>query len=168
MQADQCPETRFNQSYIDVISFDQYYDFFDSSVEPAYVWLADHRATPQQQLALIPGTFYRPGKDDPARQAAILQGYFAYAEIENQSCNLPLGPRGVTGSFDGCLVWMVLGWSGDNPTDTTYVGEQDPRLATTVAAAWRAEVATTVRRGLSYELTRPQIVASLIQNWLAD
>jgi hypothetical protein len=167
MQADQCPETRFNQSYIDVISFDQYYDFFDPSVKPAYVWLADHPATPQQQVALLPGTFYRPGKDDPARQAAILQGYFDYAESENQSCNLPLGPRGVTGTYDGCRVWMVLGWSADN-LGTTYVGEQDPQLATTVGAVWRSEVATPVRRGLSYELTRAQIVASLIQNWLTD
>lgn len=167
MQADQCPETRFNQPYIDVISFDQYYDFFDPSVKPAYVWLADHPATPQQQLALIPGTFYRPGKDDPARQAAILQGYFDYAESENQSCNLPLGPREVTGTYDGCRVWMVLGWAADN-LGTTYVGEQDPSLATTVGAVWRAEVATTVRRGVSYELTRPQIVASLIQTWVAD
>ncbi len=159
-----------NQPYIDVISLDQYYDYFDPSVKPRYDWIVAHRATPQQQLALIPGTFYRPGQDDPGRQAGILLGYFAYAEIANQSCNLPLGPRGVTGSFDGCPVWMVLGFAADTfvQDGTTYVGELDPRNAALISTIWREELALPVRPGLSLELTRHQIVSTLMRQWLTN
>jgi hypothetical protein len=158
----------FNSEYIDVISLDRYYDFFYPDVQPYYDWLAAHPATPQQQLALIPGTFYRPGTDDPLRQAEILQGYFDYANNANQSCNLPFGPRGVTGSYDGCRVWMVLGWPADssyadpNSPTTLYVGELDPRLAATVGEVWRAEVALPLRPGLAHQLTRGQILNTVL------
>jgi hypothetical protein len=160
MRNGQCP---LNQPYIDVISLDQYYDFFDPSVKPAYDWLAAHPATPHQQLALIPGTFYRPGSDDPGRQAAILQGYFDYANNANQSCNMPLGPRGVTGTFDGCLVWMVLGFAADTFTQdgTTYVGETDSRAAT-ISAVWRQEIALPIRPDLAHQLTRGQILQTVL------
>jgi hypothetical protein len=159
-----------NQPNIDVISVDEYYDVFDPAVKSRYAWFVAHRATPQQQLALIPGTFYRPGQDDPGRQAGLFQGYFDYADNANQSCNLPLGPRGVTGSFDGCPVWMVLGFAADTfvQDGTTYVGELDPRNAAVISAVWRAELALPVRPGLSLELTRQQIVSTLMRQWLTN
>jgi len=155
-----------NQAYMDVVSEDRYYDYFYPTVEPDYDWLVSHPATPYQQVALVPGTFYRPGHDDPSRQADILDGYFAYAFWQNQTCNLPRGPRGITGSYDGCPVWIVFAWLSGNWTDpkdgTNYVGEVDPRLADTVTAAWRAQVAVPLRPGLDHQLSRGQIV-ELIQ-----
>jgi len=165
-----CP--LMNRAYIDVISLDRYYDFFDPDVKPYYDWLVAHPATPQQQLALFPGTFYRPGGDDPGRQAALLQGYFDYANNENQSCNLSRGSRGMTGSYDGCRVWIVMGWLSGNWTDprsnTLYVGELDPRLAATVAEIWRAEVALPLRPGLAHQLTRGQIILPILTQFLDD
>jgi hypothetical protein len=149
-----------NRAYMDVISLDRYYDFFDPDVRPYYDWLVAHPATPQQQLALIPGTFYRPGADDPGRQAAILQGYFDYANYMNQACNLPLGSRGVTGSYDGCRVWIVLGWlaASFNDGNTQYVGEQDP-TSSAIAAAWRQELALPLRADIPHQPTMRQLQA---------
>jgi len=170
MMQGQCSQTHLNQSYIDVISFDDYYKNF-SELRTPYEWFATYPATPQQQMALVPGTFYKDGKDNPTQQSQYLQGYFAYAEEKNHSCNRPLGPRGVTGSYDGCLVWMVLGWLSNKFTDTgngtTYVGELEPG-AEEIARVWRQEVALPVRGGLSYELTRQQIVSTLLRQWLSD
>ena len=87
-----------NQAYMDVVSEDRYYDYFYPTVEPDYDGLVSHRATAYQQVALVPGTFYRPGHDDPSRQADILAGYFAYASLQNETCNLPRGPRGIPGA----------------------------------------------------------------------
>jgi hypothetical protein len=165
----QCPQTQFNQPYIDVISLDDYGKEFTPGLRTPYEWFATHPATPQQQVALVPGTFYRDGTDNPTQQATYLAGYFSYANEKTLSCNRPLGPRGVTGSYDGCLVWMVMGWLADNFTDngTTYVGELDPRAAP-ISNAWRQEIAIPVRPGLSYERTRQQIVSTLLQQWLSD
>jgi hypothetical protein len=136
-----CWATVFNRPYIDVISADWYYVGF-SEVQPAYNTLALLRAKPSQQVALIPGTFYRSGKDNPATQASIVQGYFPYAYSMNQSCNLPLGDLGATGYFDGCPVWMVLGWLAPNFQDgnTQYVGLFDP-TSSAIKAVWNAELA---------------------------
>ena len=164
MKNGQCP---LNQPYIDVISLDDYYQPFSPELENYYNWIIQHRATPQQQIALIPGTFYGDGINDPTVQAGYLPGYFAYANDKNQSCNLPLGPRGVTGSFDGCLVWMVLGFAADTFTngDTTYVGVLDPR-AVPISTVWRGQVALPIRSGLAYEPAPQQIVSTLIRQWL--
>ena len=136
-----CWAAVFNRPYIDVISVDWYYVGF-SEVQPAYDTLVDVRAKPSQQVALIPGTFYRSGKDNPATQASIVQGYFPYANSRNQSCNLPLGDLGATGYFDGCPVWMVLGWLAPNFQDgsTHYVGLLDP-TSSAIKTAWDAELA---------------------------
>ena len=142
----------FNRAYIDVISADWYYVNF-SSVQPFYTVVSSPtvRPKPDQQLALVPGTFHRTGNDSPlnaVQSASLLQGYFDYANNANQSCNLPLGSRGITGIFDGCPVWIVMGWLANTVTDgQTYFGELDPTSAP-IAAAWRAEVALPLRPDL--------------------
>jgi hypothetical protein len=154
MMESDCP-LALNQPYIDVISLDVYYTPFSTGVKYNYDWLAANPAKPDQQLALIPGTFYRIGIDSPSTQASYLQGYFDYANNANQSCTLSLGSRGVTGSFDGCPVWIVLGWLSGEYTNgnTQYVGELDSRSAP-IAAAWRQEVALPLRADLAQKLTR--------------
>jgi hypothetical protein len=172
-----CPQP-LNQPYIDVISVDAYYRPFDDPhpnsgldyVKEYYDWFVSYPATPQQQLALVPGTFYREGpgvpvvQSIPSEQAAYLQGYFDYANNANQTCNLPLGSRGVTGSYDGCRVWAVMGWLAPNLKDgnTQYVGEQDP-TAGPIAADWRAELALPLRPGLAHQRTRGQAMLPALQ-----
>jgi hypothetical protein len=67
----------------------------------------------------------------------------------NQSCNLPLGDLGATGYFDGCPVWMVLGWLAPNFQDgsTQYVGLLDP-TSSVIKTAWDAELALPVTPGI--------------------
>jgi hypothetical protein len=138
-----------NKPYIDVISVDVYGKRFKPHLKRYYDWLDSHRARPDQQLALIPGTFYRLGKDKPTTQAAYLRGYFDYANRANRRCDLPNGSRGVTGNFDGCRVWIVLGWLGPNYVEAgyTYVGARDARAAP-IANAWRTELALPLRTDL--------------------
>ena len=105
-----CP---LNGPYIDVISMDIYYKVFSPDLFDKYEALYNHRATPYQQFALIPGTFTGGSPNqNGATGASRLSGYFAYAESANQHCDLPLGPMGRTGIYDGCPVWMVAGWFG--------------------------------------------------------
>ena len=161
--------------YMDVISVDSYYKPFPNSnsnsidgVQWYYDFLVPRRATASQQIALIPGTFYRSGKDSQSTQASYIPYFFTYANNANQSCNLPLPSRGVTGSFDGCLVWMVMGFPADTFVDgSEYVGELDPR-ANLIRQVWEGEVAQPIRRGLSIELTRQQIVSTLLTKWLSN
>ena len=161
--------------YMDVISVDSYYSPFTNPnngndyVQKYYDFLVPRRATPYQQIALIPGTFYRNGRDNQNNQASFIPAFFDYANNANQTCNLPLPSRGVTGSFDGCLVWMVLGFAADtfNQNGNEYVCELDPR-ATVIRQVWEAEVALPERRDSSIELTRQQIVSTLMTQWLND
>jgi hypothetical protein len=105
-----CP---LNQPYIDVISMDWYGLDFAPAVKMYYQNLYGNRATAHQQLALVPGTFTGGYEQQSGDQGAWrLSGYFEYANTMNQSCNLPLGPAGKTGYYDGCPVWMVAGWMG--------------------------------------------------------
>lgn len=139
-----------NRSYIDVISVDIYYKSFATNVKPYYDWLETNRAKPDQQLALIPGTHIRSGIDNPAVQASYLPGFFDYANNANLSCDLPLGGRGRTGFFDGCPVWIVLGWLGNNYAEggVQYIGERDSPSAA-IADVWRARVAVPLRPDLA-------------------
>jgi hypothetical protein len=139
-----------NKPYIDVISVDVYRKSFSSGLKRYYGWLAAHRAKPDQQLALIPGTFYRQGKDKPTTQASHLRGYFDYANNANRKCNLPLGTRGLTASFDGCPVWIVLGWLAHNHTEggIEHVGERDKRSAP-IAKIWQSQRALPLRPDLA-------------------
>lgn len=157
-----CPGTQFNQSYIDVISVDKYGTDFDTSVEPFYQYVIDHPPQtpepPHQQLALIPGTY-----SQPQDQTGYLQGYYDYANEKNQSCDLSLGSRAITGSFDGCRVWIVMGFPASNYTDhrTTYVGEVnsgDP-----LASKWRGEVALPLRSDLAAkQVSRGQTLQAIL------
>jgi hypothetical protein len=158
--SDRCWIAVFNKSYIDVISTDWYYQDVDSTF---YNSLAASRAKPDQQLGLIPGTFYRDGIDDPVTQASYLQGYFEYANTMNQSCNLPLGTRGFTGSFDRCPVWMVLGWLGPNNQlgNTLYVGLLDSRSAA-ISTKWRQEMKLLLRPDLAHQRTPGPILSTIL------
>jgi hypothetical protein len=160
-----CP-VPLNQPNIDVISIDRYGVPFSPTVEIYYDWFAVHPATPHQQLALIPGTFHRTGDDSPqsaATSASYLQAYFDYANNANQSCNLSLGSRGVTGNYDRCRVWIVLGFlTGDFTQDgDLYMGEQDPASAP-IATTWRAELALPLRPGLAHQPTAVQMLSTIL------
>jgi hypothetical protein len=157
-----------NQPYIDVISLDDYWKSFSPEVQTDYNWIANHRATPYQQMALVPGTFYRSGTDSQDTQAGYIPAYFNYANNVNLSCDLPIAPRGLTGIFDGCLIWMVLGFDAVSfvQQGVTYIGEQD---APEIARVWQREVASPVRSDLAHQRTRKQIVSSvLMQQWVSQ
>jgi len=147
-----------NNSDFDVVSVDVYRASFKRGVKKYYDWLVLRRSKPDQQVALIPGTFHIRGKDKPAVQASYLKGYFDYANRMNRNCNLPLGSRGQTGSFDGCPVWMVMGWLSHNHTEggLEYVGERDPRSAA-IARVWRAQVAVPLRSDLANQRQRSEL-----------
>ncbi len=149
----------FNRDYIDVVSADWYttsHTFTDiqnfNSMIATYSAVTGQPYT-GQQLALFPGVY-----SYPTSQLSLLPTYFAYANELNHSCNLPLRSRGETGSYDGCPVWIVIGWLAgyDTVNGVTYVGEQE-RGSEQIAQTWRAEVKT---------LTRGQIVAPLLPQWL--
>src|SRR5262249_43985808 len=112
-----CPP--LNDSFVDVISLDKYAVEFSPAVQTYYDWFAANKSYAGQQMALTPGTFSRPEAIyNPTAVANRLQGYFDFADMMNQSCNLPLGATGFSGNSDGCPVWMVGGWLFDTFTDT--------------------------------------------------
>jgi len=163
-----------NKSYIDVISLDRYLVAFEPAVKQYYDWFAANRAKSDQQVGLIPGTFYIDGRsaNQPGyvlTQASYLQAYFDYANDMNQICNLPLGSRGSTGRFDGCPVWMVMGWLGGNHTQdgVTYIGELD-QSSTAISNVWRGQLALPIRSDLvpkaTIERTLPPILYILLDN----
>lgn len=152
-----------NRPYIDVISVDIYHEPFNTGIRAVYDLWALLPARPDQQVALIPGTFYRLGKDNPARQASYLQDYFDYANNANQNCNLPYGERGVTGNFDGCRVWMVMGWLAENYSEggTFFVGMRDPSAAP-IAVAWRAQRALPLHPDLANQVHPADLIPALV------
>jgi hypothetical protein len=161
----------FNRTYIDVVSADWTDDGNNNDIataQPFYSVVAANRPSsrPDQQLALLPGVYHAP-----VDQLTHLQGFFDYANQTNTdpntgqlSCNLPLGPRGVTGIFDGCPMWIVLGWFSGNITvgNTTYVGMLDPASAS-IKTAWETERAIPLAPGLAHQRSRAQIVQSVLQ-----
>jgi hypothetical protein len=153
----------FNRAYIDVVSAD-WYDVDFSTLQPFYSVVAENPPKPDQQLALIPGVF-----SAPVHQGPFLAAYFGYANSMNQTCNLPLGSRGVTGSYDGCPVWIVMGWLSGNYTDgnTQYVGMLDTRSAS-IAAAWEGELELPLRSGLAHQLTPAQIILPVLNQLLLN
>lgn len=124
-----CP-LNLSGPFVDVVSMDKYLVPFAgpcqvtltqpaSCVQPYYDWIVSHRASSSQQIAVLPGTFVRfdanhKQLDDPQKQADLLAGFFSYAMTLNQSCILPRESVGTTGRFDGCLVWVVMGFPGTN------------------------------------------------------
>lgn len=166
----QCPSdaalapVNVNEPYIDVISVDIYDRPFGTSVRPYYDWLKTHRAKPEQQMALAPATHHHPNDSRATRDsiASDLDGYFNYANDANQSCDLPLGSVWRTGIFDGCRVWMVMGWlAGDHvSTDGTFIGLRNP-ASEVIAEAWKAELAKPLRPDLARELAPKQLLPAL-------
>jgi len=135
-----CP-LDLNEDFIDVASLDVYWKSFEEGPQRYYDWLLSHPGTERQQIALVPGTFYRGALDDPIQQASFLPAFFDYARQLNESCD----GRGVLRfrNDDGrnrCVVWMVAGWLG--PTHfrggISWRGEQDPS-SQAIHLAWMKE-----------------------------
>jgi len=156
-----CPA--FNQAYVDVISLD--YNPHPQVVNQTdYQWLIDHAGSPQQQLALVPGTYHGNGLSDAAA-AGNLPSYFSYAESQNQNCNLGFATTGRTGNFDGCRVWIVAGWLGPDYVDsgpTYYYGELDADSSVQVRASWRGQAAKAIRPDLAHQLSRGQSLQAIL------
>ena len=131
----------FNGTYIDVISIDYYSAEFYDSLYDFYYDVAQNPETPHQQQALIPGVF-----SAPTDQLDYLYGYIStvpgggYAYSANQTCNLPLGRQGITGIYDGCPVWIVMGWMTGNFEG--YVGITE-KSSQSILAYWQTQVALT-------------------------
>jgi hypothetical protein len=125
----------FNGTYIDVISMDFYSTQFYDGLYQFYWDLSQSPATPHQQLALIPGVFSATPSQLPYLPSYIGPG--EYPSYANQTCNLPLGPQGVTGFYDGCLVWVVMGWMTG---DVDVTGILDP-ASTAILDYWEQQVA---------------------------
>jgi len=134
-----CNDTQlFNRSYFDVVSEDQYYTSFTTGtvLTSFYEQMAANPATPSQQLAFIPGVFVTTSQS----QYGYLGGYFSNANSFNASCSLPLGSRGVTGIYDGCPVWIVMGWmTGTSGSDYGIFSAG----AANILTAWEAWIAYT-------------------------
>jgi len=154
-----CGTQSFNRTYIDVISAD-WYDVQFSTLQPFYTVVAGNPAKPDQQLALVPGVF-----SAPVNQGPFLAAYFSYANTLNQTCNLPLGSRGVTGSYDGCRVWIVLGWLSGNYNQ--YVGMLDTR-SSSIKSAWEGELGLPLRPDLAHQLTRAHIILPVLNEFLLN
>jgi hypothetical protein len=150
----------FNKAYVDVISFDWYNLFWAGSgntgVQTAYAQVLLSLPKPDQQLALIPGVYSAP---IPSQQP-YLAGFLNYANTANQTCNLPLGDRGVTGYFDGCPVWIVMGWQA--PNYQNYVGILDPNSAS-ILMDWQAKIALPLSPPLARQLTPAQIIQPVLR-----
>lgn len=132
-----------NRAYMDVISVDWYDSYLIDDLASFYSTVIVTPASPHQQIAFVPGVF-----SAPSDQSGYWQSYFDYANYANQTCNLPLGSQGVTGIFDGCQVWLVMGWlTGDftDPTNgTAYKGILDGSQGSqTDRAKWQSVVADT-------------------------
>jgi len=164
-------ENPLNKPYLDVISFDVYTRSFTAgsagqSIRDKYNKLLSN-AGPAQQLALIPGTFSNGGANQSSSettQGGYIPGYFEYADEKNENCNRSLGGPGLTGNFDRCPVWMVLGWLAHNHTENgvEFVGELDSRNAPTVRKNWTDALALPVRPDLAHQRTRPQALQALM------
>ena len=147
---------------IDVISLDIYETQFNPSIAAYYDWILAHKA-PEQQVALIPGTF--SGHANAQTQAGLLSGFFSYAQAHNSTCNQPLGKRGVTGNFDRCPVWLVAGWLAGNSGD--YLGLFHSSSAP-IANVWRQKVAEPIRPDLAKQLSRGKIVNPVLERQLLN
>jgi hypothetical protein len=138
----------FNKSYIDVISMDFYYVDFTPALSDRYQYIYTHRPTDYQQLALVIPAFTGgtppPGRSPqtPAEAVARMTQYLDYAAKMNQTCHLPLGRTGITGSYDGCPVWMVAGFlSGVRPPDDPALLPIDNPASKLVFDAWQSKFA---------------------------
>jgi hypothetical protein len=150
----------FNRDYIDVISTD-WYDADFPVVDSFYAAVAVSPPKPDQQFALIPGVYSAPNN-----QLSHLKSYFDSANFANQTCNLPLGDRGITGIFDGCPVWVVMGWLSadyfEPRNNTEYIGMLDP-ASTPIRSAWEAELALPLAPALAHQRSPAQMIQPMVQ-----
>jgi hypothetical protein len=140
----------FNESYIDVVSMDMYYNNFNTRVRRRYEFLSTHRPTGHQQLALVVPVFTagtppssRFSPQTAAQGVARLTEYLAYAARKNRTCRLPLGPTGITGTYDGCPVWAVAGFMGGvaPPADDTALLPIDNPASARIFGKWQEKFA---------------------------
>jgi hypothetical protein len=158
---------QINRDDIDVISVDNYDVDFNPGVEQYYDWLLNpsHRVCASQQIALIPATHVKIGHNTADGQAIRLQAYFDYANAHNQTCGLELGARGLTGNYDRCPVWIVLGFLAADATvnGTEYAGLLDPRVRNTALdTTWHQQLNLPLRSDLARQMTPGQILESIL------
>ena len=158
-----------NGSFIDVVSMDKYRVPFAGTsaclaaqqqgacVQPYYDWLIANRGHSGQQIAFVPGIEFKNSPSNDAQiQASYLQGFFDYA-TQKQACNLSLGNTGATGHADGCLVWIVIGFT---PHDNfPYAGEDDPG-GQPIQQLWRSHVSLPS----TIALTKPSTLATVLSS----
>jgi len=154
----------FNRSYIDVISADWSADGGNNDIASMQSFLSGVAAVPSkpdQQLALIAGVY-----SAPVNQLPHLQGFFDYANQKNQAsgCNLPFGNRGLTGFFDGCPIWIVLGWFSGQVTagGSTYVGMLEPG-SELIKQRWEQERALPLAPALAHQRTPAQLLPPILE-----
>jgi hypothetical protein len=155
MRDELCPAV-LNDPSFDVISLDKYeVDFKD--IESDYDWFIEE--FPEQQVALIPAASYdEPG--DGERAGARMLDYFRYANTLNRQCTMGLGRMGGTGSYDGCRVWIVAGWSAEPhfPLHGEWWGmlrENDPD-SDAILTVWKSEF-SKIRRSGKRALSEPAL-----------
>jgi len=145
-----------------VVSFDDYSNPLNTT---NYQWFIDNAPIQSQQLALVPGTYCTSSCNN------YLQAYFDYADGKNLSqdgtslnCNLSHGARGITGIYDGCRVWIVIGFlAGEDALGgTVYHGELNQALSGPIHTAWSAKLHTPVRPELANQLTRKQVIQTML------
>jgi hypothetical protein len=159
----------FNRDYIDVVSADWSDDGANNTMASAQQFYSVVAANPpnnkpDQQLALIPGVYSAPDN-----QLEHLKDFFDYANYtnEHQTCNLPLGSRGITGVSDGCPIWMVLGWLSGRATagGKTYVGMLESG-SEDIKEAWEDELELPLAPALDHQRTPGQILQPILQLFL--
>jgi hypothetical protein len=151
----------FNGPYIDVVSYDNYADPFSSS---AYNFIRNNLASPHQQIALIPGVFSASTTGWPSQQP-WLADYFQYAATTNQAgCNLapfattPAGTEIITGIYDRCPVWIVMGYLALNSDGFTGILAAS---SSAILSAYQQEVALTPMTPTQQARARKAVPAAL-------
>ena len=137
----------YNQSWFDVVSADAYGMDFYGTLYWFYRAVLEHppQKPASQQVALIPGVYSSYSNYELLNNSNGTpdDGYFTYANTENRTCNLALGSSGVTGIYDKCPVWIVMGFlAGYYPTLEFYgMLDSSGPYSNQIHAIWRQEVA---------------------------
>ena len=155
-----CPANLY-EDYIDVVSVDIYWRPFSVGVQNYYEWFLEHRIRTTQQIALIPGTFFRKGVDVPEEQASLLQEFFDYASRLNEFCNPQNDSPSAGNEADPCVVWIVAGWLAEDYQDSNSVlwcGEQDPE-SEAIRSVWQKQLLSTTRKKEEHATTVAELGA---------
>lgn len=121
MRAGGACDKRLIAEYVDVISFDQYRESFESTLRARYEWIKGWATTGSHerthQLALVPGLFSIDGKLTAVQTATYLTEYFEYADEVNSDCLTHRVAPKRGRDLGQCLVWLVAGWPGTDPVE---------------------------------------------------